>query len=78
MIFRIERSSDYGNYEKKPCENAYEVNEEVLYESKWRIEINTLEDLMNLQKEVNKELVLGIEDSQPFIEIYDCWREWGG
>lgn len=74
MIFRIERASDYGNYEKKPCENAYEVNEEA-YESKWRIEINTLEDLMKLQKEVNVDLVLGVEDSQPYIEIYDDFRE---
>ena len=34
-----------------------------------------VKDLMKLQKEVNRELVLGIEDSQPFIEIYDCYRE---
>jgi hypothetical protein len=37
----------------------------------WFIEINTLEELMNLQKEVNSNLII----NDGTIEIYDDYRE---
>lgn len=43
------------------------------------IEINSLEDLMNLQKDINEELIIDFtnenENHEPFIEIYDGYRE---
>ena len=43
------------------------------------IEINSLEDLMNLQKDINEELIIDFTSEnpnhEPFIEIYDNWRE---
>ena len=50
----------------------------------WIIEINTLEELLELQKEVGHEIIIGssynqnsnsIEDSDWGIEIYNGYRE---
>lgn len=48
----------------------------------WTIEINTLEDLMALKKEVSEERKIGLiifdgddENGMPEIEIYDDYRE---
>lgn len=81
MIFRINRTSDYLHKEPpKPCKNAVKVTEGI---RPWRfsnelqevvhyeIEINTLEELINLYKEVGEELIITDET----IEIYDGYRE---
>jgi len=43
------------------------------------IEINSLEDLEKISKAVNKELIVDFrknsDNYEPFIEIYDTWRE---
>lgn len=43
------------------------------------IEINSLEDLEKISKAVNKELIVDFRSDnyfdEPFIEIYDTWRE---
>ena len=41
--------------------------------SHWEIELNTLEDFINLQKEVENPLIFFGEDDS--IEIYDDYRE---
>ena len=44
----------------------------------WVVEINTLEDLLDLQQEVDDELIIdskGPCDNLPYIEIYDGYRE---
>ena len=44
----------------------------------WGININSMNDLVMLMKEVKEELVLGtswIDNTTPRIEIYDTWRE---
>lgn len=44
----------------------------------WGIELNTLEDLMEFQKDVGEEVILGpsFEDKKtPCLEIYNAYRE---
>lgn len=46
----------------------------------WTIEINTLEELMELKKEVNEDggevgLIIFDDEETPSIEIYDDYRE---
>lgn len=40
----------------------------------WEVDINTLEELLELEAEVNNSLIISSDDS-PEIEIYDCYRE---
>ena len=44
----------------------------------WVVEINTIEDLVALSKEVNEELIIGydgVHEDLPYIEIYNGSRE---
>ncbi|MCX4356819.1 MAG: hypothetical protein OSJ43_11485 [Oscillospiraceae bacterium] len=52
--------------------------ERAMYKPAWRIEINSLEELLKLQSECGEELIIspnGLNDSYYDIEIYDDWRE---
>ena len=40
----------------------------------WGVDINTLEELLELQKEVEHPLIVSYDDTLE-IEIYDDWRE---
>lgn len=40
----------------------------------WEVDINTLEDLLELETEVDNQLIISSGDL-PEIEIYDCYRE---
>ncbi len=40
----------------------------------WEVDINTLEELLELEAEVNNSLIISSDDS-PEIEIYDGYRE---
>ena len=79
MKFEICRTAQRGR-EKPPLESE---NFNVKFSSdggygKWTVEIETIERLVELIKEVNVEVVLGIygkKDSMPEIEIYDDYRE---
>lgn len=78
MIFKIYRTSDYYfPTENKPCKKAYIVSHEN-GEFEWNVEINTLEDLIELQKEVAQDIIFESYCHKPFIEIYDYCRERGG
>ena len=83
MIFRIYRTRDsWCTIQEQPCKNAF-CKDYGNY-NKWFIEINTLEDLKKLEKEVDNELIIRnmgctIDESkslydQPYIEIYDDCR----
>lgn len=76
MIFRITKSSDYLHIDQpKPCKNAkkiVEIDPVGHFEKvRWEIEINTLEELLDLLKEADNELII----SDGYIEIYDAYRE---
>lgn len=76
MIFRIVRTSDYLHTDQpKPCKNAKKIVEidPVWHRElvRWEVEINTLKELLDLQKEVGEELII----SDGYIEIYDDYRE---
>lgn len=40
-----------------------------------KIEINTLEELLALSKELNKEIIITENDGKPNLEIYNEYRE---
>ena len=70
------------SYEKQLQKYGYKVEEREGYYGKHEvstIEINSLVDLMNLQKDVVEELIIDFTSEnpnhEPFIEIYDNWRE---
>lgn len=76
---------DYASdYEKQLQKYGYKVEERTGYNGMIymvsTIEINSLEDLMNLQKDVVEELIIDFtsenHNHEPFIEIYDGYREW--
>lgn len=76
MIFRISKTSSYLHIDQpKPCKNAKKIVKmdslwgcEII---RWGVEINTLEELLDLQKEVGEKLII----SDGYIEIYDACRE---
>lgn len=78
MIFRIYRTNWQEIPREKPCEKAY-FKELGNGDFEWNIEINTLEDLKELNKEVEEPLILfnmrNEYSIQPSIEIYDTNRE---
>lgn len=41
----------------------------------WEIELETMQDLVDLWKEVDEELVITRIQGEPAIEIYDTYRE---
>ena len=71
MKYRIERTSDFGGSEERPCENAYAEGCDDFDMPYWYIEINTLEELHELIEEVKHPVII----SKGHIEIYDAYRE---
>ena len=71
------------SYEKQLQKYGYKVEKRNGYNGARymvsTIEINSLEDLVNLQKDVVEELIVDFTSEnpnhEPFIEIYDNWRE---
>lgn len=70
------------DYEKQLQKYGYKVEEREGYYGKHEvstIEINSLEDLANLQKDVVESLIIDFSNEnphhEPFIEIYDGYRE---
>lgn len=74
MIYRIERTSDWFG-ENKPCANALlykKGNKELGEPNRWCVEIETLNELNDLIREVNTSIVMKKGHA---IEIYDDYRE---
>ena len=82
MRFKICRSSDsyITSNEIPPCKNAVivegqvMVREKIRYVPHWEVDINTLEEFLELQKEVEHPLIVSSDETLE-IEIYDDWRE---
>ena len=69
MTFTITRTSYFwDNINDRPCDKAYwsEANE------CWKIDINSIEELMDLIRDVESDIVV---KDDPEIEIYDEYRE---
>ena len=91
MNIPICRTSNYGNHlygvcakdsgPKAPCESAKYIGpcESPSYYHRFDVEINTLEDLIALIKEVEHPIILSMAEwpyrGELSIEIYDDWRE---
>jgi uncharacterized protein YjbK len=86
MRILITATSSYGSnakdYEPKLEGFKYEeIRDDFGDLLKTYVEINSLEDLEKLNEAVDHELVVDFRKSEkkfndePFIEIYDCWRE---
>ena len=80
MLFKITKASYFTNEwsfserfkeENKPCKDAV-LKTYKNGEKEWIVEINTLEDLLAIRKEVNEELVIGLNDT---ITIYNDFIE---
>lgn len=80
MKFRIEKASYYTtewefnkrfNNDSKPCKNAVLEKDEHGIKA-WTVEINSLEELLELRKEVNEELIIGLNG---VITIYNDFIE---
>jgi hypothetical protein len=70
MIYEIYRTSDWFR-KNKPCEKAELQSIDERGYSRYTIEINTLEDLQELIKEVDYCIII----DESTIEIYDDFRE---
>ena len=73
MEFRIERTSDLWST-KPPTRYAVFAGED-RYGTKYTIEINSLEELIDFVKEEGKIIISSPSDIMPGIEIYDDFRE---
>jgi hypothetical protein len=77
MKFTITRTSYLDNFDeyKEVLKKYNFVNESTKYEKSGTIEINTLEDLIKLSDETNQNLIIGGDEEERYIEIYDDYRE---
>lgn len=91
MKIPIFRTSNYCNKKygvtardcapEAPCDGAVYAGPlpNVIIAYRFEVEINSLEDLVSLEKKVGKPLILSCSDSyypdELSIEIYDDWRE---
>lgn len=83
ILITSSSGGDYvDDYEKQLRKYGYKVEEREGYYGKHEvstIEINSLEDLENLQKDVVESLIIDFTSEnpnhEPFIEIYDGYRE---
>ena len=75
MKFHIYRTSDFLNQEK-PCPRAYGGECDKFGYRQWFIDIDTIDQLMELQDEVG-DVIIGktFRQGLPEIEIYDTYRE---
>ena len=67
----------YGEGKNHRVENGH-IKRDLEGRKAWFIDINTLEELINLQREIDCELVIGDyydNHNITFIEIYDSYRE---
>lgn len=89
MIFGIKRTSQWFFEEDvAPCDKAFikeferYVGADKIQDKDWFIELNTLEDLLNLQEEIDEDIIISDYyytynsiDVKHSIEIYDDYRE---
>lgn len=82
MKFRITRTSDWKD--THPFDGAYPEERTDKFGKQqqiWCVDINTIEELMELQEKVNHPLIVDVfnsfhlEKDEPYLEIYDDYRE---
>lgn len=71
MEFEVYRTSDWDRTEK-PCDSAYLADKDQWNNDVYKVKIESLEDLIALRDEVDKSIIIRLDDS---IEIYDDYRE---
>ena len=73
MEFVIYKSSDiYGI--KRPCEKAI-LKKGIDVIDRWIIKLDTLEELVDLNKKLKQPLIISRVEDYNVIEIYDDYRE---
>ena len=81
MKFLISKTSDENMEDMEEAKQEEYIQEVIKGEPEvvkgWFIEINTLQELLNLQTRFKHELIIttGFGTDMPEIEIYDTWRE---
>ena len=68
--FEISRTSDWQG-KNKPCKKAKKLRKNEFGETRYVIDINSLEELIEVLQEVGSPLIM----SEHSLEIYDDWRE---
>lgn len=87
-INKVKQYEDLTKWEKKKKEMGWTdiqmseyvdtlSEEEVEYSEEWRVNIDSIEELINLSKEVNNDIIVHkpINDNIPLLIIYDDWIE---
>lgn len=73
MTFSISRTTDrsvpLGSRPSAPTKNASDTGD------RYTLEINSMEDLLNLTKESDGEIVVYYKAGMPHVELYDNYRE---
>ena len=77
MKFLVSRTSDWTYDTAKPVDNAYSEGKDQWGHDIWRVDINSIEELMELVKEEKCEIIIGTdtEGVNSYIEVYDDYRE---
>lgn len=71
MIYRITASNTGLYREDKPYHKAYRDGNDEYGLPVWRIEVNSLEELMNIVREAGHPVIIDEQE----IEIYNDYRE---
>ena len=80
MKFLIERASDWIIKRTKPCNNAKLIKKDGNH-NYWEVEVDNLKELISLIKEVDNDIIIGINSDKDFpnheclIKIYDDYIE---
>jgi len=72
MQLKISRASSRSPYKDKPCQRAILAEVDKHGYHNWEVNINTLEELLELQKEVGDMILFQHDNS---ITIYDDYVE---
>ena len=82
MRFEMRRTSNYWFCERSlsPCEGCEVVEGDLISNTKFYKEFNTLEELIYFARELKEEIIItpfygDLADEPPVIEIYDTFRE---
>ena len=78
MKFLIGKASDWHG-DNKPCSKAIKIGKNKYDNNVWEVELNTLDDILALMNECDKDLVIGesyYDDEHKYeITIYDDYME---
>lgn len=61
---------EYSDPDTAPCKEAYKEDD-----GRWHVDITSMDQLRDLIKEVNEEIIISIDDDYLNIRIYDNYVE---